>query len=44
VEKIHSYGELDSFEKGKLEEMKPELKSNIQKGVEFVAANGAQFD
>jgi len=30
--------------KKKLDEMIPELKSNIEKGVEFVQKNGAQFD
>ena len=44
VEKIHSFGKIDEFEAKKLEEMKPELKSNIEKGVEFVKANGAAFD
>ena len=44
VEKIHSFGKIDEFETKKLEEMKPELKSNIDKGVEFVKANGASFD
>ncbi len=44
VEKIHGFGQLDAFENEKLEAMKVELKSNITKGVEFVQANGAQFD
>lgn len=44
VEKIHGFGKLDAFEAKKLEEMKAELEGSIKKGVEFVAANGAQFD
>lgn len=39
VAKIHGYGKLDAFEQKKLDEMIPELKSNIAKGVEFVKNN-----
>jgi len=39
VSKIHGIGKIDAFEQKKLEEMVPELKSNIEKGVEFVAKN-----
>lgn len=36
VEKIHGYGKLSAFEQRKLEEAIPELKSSIEKGIEFV--------
>lgn len=39
VSKILGYGKLDAFEQKKLDEMIPELKSNIAKGVEFVKNN-----
>jgi len=39
VEKIHGIGELDAFEKKKLEELIPELQNNIKNGVEFVQNN-----
>jgi malate dehydrogenase len=39
VSKIHGFGKLDAFEQKKLDEMVPELKSNIEKGVEFVKNN-----
>lgn len=41
VEKIHGLGQLDAFEQQKFEELIPELKSNIAKGVEFVKNNVA---
>ena len=36
VEKIHPLGQLDDFEKKKLDEALPELKASIEKGVQFV--------
>ena len=39
VAKINGFGKLDAFEQKKLDEMIPELKSNIEKGVEFVKNN-----
>jgi len=36
VEKIHGLGQLDDFEKKKLEEALPELKASIEKGVQYV--------
>jgi len=36
IEKIHHYGEVDEFEKKKIEEAIPELKSSIEKGIQFV--------
>ncbi len=35
IVKVHSYGKLDEFEQKKFDEMMPELKSQIEKGVEF---------
>jgi len=39
VEEIHGLGELSAYEQKLLEEMKPELASQIAKGVEYAAAN-----
>jgi malate dehydrogenase len=36
IAKIHSFGTLDAFEQKKHEELIPELKGSIQKGVDFV--------
>ena len=35
VEEIHSFGNLSAFEKDMFDKMLPDLKSQIQKGVEF---------
>jgi len=35
IKKIHEFGKLSNFEQQKLKEMLPELKSSIQKGIEF---------
>lgn len=39
VHKIHGFGKLDTYEEKLLGDLIPELKSNIAKGVEFVAKN-----
>jgi len=36
IEKIHPLGILDEFEQKKLKEALPELKSSIEKGIQFV--------
>jgi len=36
VEKIHPIGDIDEFEKKKLEEAIPELKASIEKGIQYV--------
>lgn len=35
VEKVHQYGDVDTFEQQKLEEMVADLEAQIGKGVEF---------
>lgn len=39
VEKVHGYGELDAFEQEKFNEMLGDLKTQIEKGVEYVKNN-----
>jgi malate dehydrogenase len=39
VEKVLGFGELSAFEQQGLAEMLPELKKQIQKGLDFAAAN-----
>jgi len=41
VERIHPLGQLDEFEKKKLEEALPELKASIDKGVQYVKNKAA---
>jgi len=38
VEEVHGYGELSSYEKGWFDKMLPDLKKQIQKGVDFANA------
>jgi len=36
IEKIHPIGDIDDFEKQRLEKLYPELEASIKKGVDFV--------
>jgi len=39
IEKVHDLGPMNDYEKGRLEEVKKQLKTEIDKGLEFAAAN-----
>lgn len=39
IEKVHELGPMNDYEKGRLEEVKKQLKVEIDKGLEFAAAN-----